>query len=116
ACVLAAAPVPNPLLAARVRGWRAGSTWRSFLVERRAMISELPAIAAQLGLVTVPTAVVVGGRDRLMPGRAGPDLAAGVVDGRLVRVPRAGHALPFEAPDELASVIRELASSSSRSD
>jgi len=103
-----ARPVPTAQLRPRVREWQSGSTWRSFVVEQRAMVAELPAISERLDAVTVPTIVVVGKRDKLLPTRAGADLAAAIPGSRLVEIPDAGHALPLEAPTELSSLIRQL--------
>jgi pimeloyl-ACP methyl ester carboxylesterase len=94
---------------AKVREFRGHRTWRSFVTEQRAMVAELPALAARLSAIGVPAVVVMGGRDRLLPRRAGTDLAAALPKARVVEVEGVGHALPFEAPDELAAVIREVA-------
>jgi pimeloyl-ACP methyl ester carboxylesterase len=62
-------------------------------------------LRAQLPALSVPTTVVVGGRDRLTPPRLGRTIARAVPGARLVEVADGGHMLPLEAPDLLADLI-----------
>ena len=64
----------------------------------------------RLGEIAVPTVVVVGSADRTTPPNHSSRLADGIPGARLVTVPDAGHALNWEAPDELVRVIESLAS------
>jgi len=81
--------------------WR---RWRSFMTEQRAMLRELPAIAARLGDVRAPAIVVVGEGDRIVRPSSQEALAA-AIGAEVVRVPGAGHLLPRERPDAVADAI-----------
>jgi len=87
-----------------------GSTWRSFVTEQRALLAETPSIEAGLGSVRVPTVVVAGRRDRLVPARATAELADAIPGAELVWVPGVGHLVPQEAPGVLVEIIRRHAS------
>jgi pimeloyl-ACP methyl ester carboxylesterase len=83
--------------------------WRSFLVEQRALVRQLPLLSGALGAVRAPTVVLAGTRDSVIP-RRGPELLAAQVPGAtLRRVDGAGHDLPLQKPDEVAETIRGLA-------
>jgi pimeloyl-ACP methyl ester carboxylesterase len=96
-----------PHLAAALRDWP--SQWRSFVVEQRALVAEIPGIARRLGGVAARTVVVLGEADRVVRPLEQERLAAAIPGARLVRVPGAGHLLPVEAPDVLAALCAELA-------
>jgi pimeloyl-ACP methyl ester carboxylesterase len=85
------------------------ATWRSFVIEQRALLAETPALEAGLGSVRAPTAVVAGRRDRVVPARAAADLAEAIPGAELVWVPWAGHLVPQEAPVVLVDVVRRYA-------
>jgi non-heme chloroperoxidase len=59
--------------------------------------------------VRTPVTVVVGSRDQLTPPRLAREIVGRIPDAALVVVPDAGHQLPFEAPDLLASIIVDAA-------
>jgi pimeloyl-ACP methyl ester carboxylesterase len=84
-------------------GWY--RAWRSFVVEQRAFVDELPGIAARLGDIAVPAVVVVGAGDRVVRPESQRDLAARLPRGELVILDGVGHFVPQEAPDRLAEVI-----------
>lgn len=63
----------------------------------------------RLGEIAVPTVVMVGAADRTTPPNHSRRMADGIRGARLVTVPQAGHALNWEAPDELVSVIESFA-------
>ncbi|HWC39214.1 MAG TPA: alpha/beta hydrolase [Acidimicrobiales bacterium] len=87
-----------------------GATWRSFVTEQRALLAETPSLEARLSSVTVPTAVVAGRRDRLVPPRASAELAAAIPGAELVWVAGVGHLVPQEAPDVVVEIVRRYAS------
>ena len=85
---------------------RGGSlVWRSFLTEQRALLQELDGLGAGLPRITAPTAIVHGGNDRLVPVSVAEGLAAAIDGATLKVVPGAGHLLPHDRPDEIASAI-----------
>ncbi len=59
--------------------------------------------------VNVPVTVVAGERDRMTPARFGHALAAAFAEASVVTIPRAGHMLMSERPDELFVAVRHLA-------
>lgn len=67
-------------------------------------------LAARLHRVGVPTLVVRGEEDLLVPEAAGRAWADGVPGARLVEVPEAGHALVLEWPDVAAEAAAFLSS------
>jgi pimeloyl-ACP methyl ester carboxylesterase len=87
-----------------------GATWRSFVTEQRALLAETPSLEARLSSVRVPTAVVAGRRDRLVPPRASAELVGAIPGAELVWVPGVGHLVPQEAPDVLVEIVRRYAS------
>lgn len=97
--------IPLPDLRARVQEWRQASVWRTFAAEQRALVAQTPALEDALGSIDVPTTVVAGERDSMVPARAAADLADAIPAARLVRLPDVGHLLPYEAPDAVADAI-----------
>ena len=63
-------------------------------------------IRADLAAVRVPTLLVWGERDPLVPRRLADEWTRGLPDVRLVVLPEAGHVPMFDAPAELAGHIR----------
>jgi pimeloyl-ACP methyl ester carboxylesterase len=82
-----------------------GRSRRSFLVEQRALLAETPGLERSLGRISVPTAVVTGASDRVVPASAARALAARVPGAELI-VMAGGHLLPFEQPGQLAEIVR----------
>ncbi len=78
---------------------------RTFLIEQRALVAELPAVTAALARIRVPTAVVVGEWDLVVRPEAGRTLARSVPGAELITVPRAGHFVARDAPELVAEVI-----------
>jgi pimeloyl-ACP methyl ester carboxylesterase len=66
-------------------------------------------IASTLRSVTVPTLIVWGANDRLLPPTLGTVYSGEIPDARLVVLDRCGHVPMLEAPDELnAELVRFL--------
>ncbi len=64
---------------------------------------------AALGtLGKVPTLVMTGDQDRLIPARQAAELAAAIPGARLVRLPDAGHAIILERPEIVTEEIADL--------
>ena len=57
-------------------------------------------MAGRLGAITIPTLVVWGGNDELVPLELGRGYAAGIAGVKLVIVPECGHAPSVEKPKE----------------
>jgi pimeloyl-ACP methyl ester carboxylesterase len=81
--------------------------WRSFAVEQRALIAELPALEARLPEIAAPTTIVIGTADRIVPPSSARQLAERIRDAELVEIARASHLLPQQQPRRLAEVILE---------
>ena len=65
-----------------------------------------PKLAGRLRRADVPTLVVVGADDGLVPAPVPEAIAAALPDARLVVLDDAAHMLPLERPDELAALVR----------
>jgi pimeloyl-ACP methyl ester carboxylesterase len=89
--------------------WRTGPVWRTFVAEQRAMVAETPALAAGLGSVRVPTTVLVGTRDAIIPPASSEELARAIPGAELERIARHGHLLLLEAPERVADAIARRA-------
>jgi non-heme chloroperoxidase len=74
----------------------------------------LPALAhldltTRLPAVKIPTVVVTGSRDTLLPARRSRQIASLIPGARLEVLPGAGHQLPFETPERLAAILAAAA-------
>lgn len=65
-------------------------------------------VVPDLSGIGMPTVVVHGDRDRVVPVGAGRALASGIPGARWVELPGAGHAPSVTRPDEVAAVIRAV--------
>jgi non-heme chloroperoxidase len=65
-------------------------------------------LSATLADVRVPTVVMVGSRDLVIPPSRGRRLAEVIEGSRLVEFKGAGHMLPFEVPDAVAQTLESL--------
>jgi pimeloyl-ACP methyl ester carboxylesterase len=52
--------------------------------------------------------VILGGKDRMTPRKAGLELAAQLADSELHVIEDSGHMVPIEAPDECRKLLREF--------
>ena len=86
-----------------------GRSRRSFIVEQRALLDETPQLERSLAQIEVPTAVVTGASDHLVPIAAARALAARLPGAELV-VLAGGHLLPFEKPHQIADLVRRYSS------
>jgi pimeloyl-ACP methyl ester carboxylesterase len=64
----------------------------------------------ELGAVRVPTLIVWGERDRLLPPSRAEAFRALIPDARLVVLPKVGHVPMLEAPREVAAVLADFLS------
>jgi pimeloyl-ACP methyl ester carboxylesterase len=61
------------------------------------------------GAIRVPTTVLIGDRDTLLPPALGQEVAASINGSRIVRLPEVGHMLPLEAPEQVVEAILDAA-------
>lgn len=65
-------------------------------------------VERKLARVPVPTVVVRGARDPVVPRRWAEEVAGALPHGRLVEVPGVGHTVNWSAPERLARIVRPL--------
>lgn len=94
---------------AMVASWRSDRVWQSFVTEQRSLIDELPLLAPALAAITVPTVVMVGTADRVVPPATGRRLAATIPGAQLVELGGAGHMLAHLRPNDVAAAVRTVA-------
>jgi pimeloyl-ACP methyl ester carboxylesterase len=92
------------------------TAWRAFLVEQRALVSQLPVLDRRLNQISAPTVVVAGAADHVVPANAARALARQIPDAQLVLLPRAGHLLPQLHAARLAEIIARTATRRSLSE
>jgi len=79
--------------------------WRAFVREQRFLVRDLPALAGRLGDISVPTTIVAGTGDHVVPIAAARRLAGQIPGAELVELEHAGHLLHVQQADRLADVI-----------
>ena len=57
--------------------------------------------------ISVPTTVLIGARDTLLPPKLGEEVAASINGSRIIRLPDVGHMLPLEAPEQIVDAVLE---------
>ena len=87
------------------RALRSPAAWRSFVVEQRALVSELPALERRLSEISATTTIVVGSHDWIVPRRSSRRLAEQIPGAELLVLEHAGHLLPVQHAPRLAEVI-----------
>lgn len=87
----------RPALVAEVRGWISAAPAAAFAAAQRGMAVRADR-RAELGAITVPTAVVVGSEDVVTPPEAARVLATGIPGARLAVLEGAGHLSQLETP------------------
>jgi pimeloyl-ACP methyl ester carboxylesterase len=65
-----------------------------------------PEAAAKITVPTVPTVLVLGGRDLMTPAKGGRALAAAIKNSRIAVIEGAGHMLMSERSDEVLAAVR----------
>ena len=101
-----AAALPNEKMP---DGWRGawGRDRRTFLREQRALLAELSSVTAALKEIRVPTSVVTGMWDMVVPPRAARSLTAAIPGAQLVAIPDTGHFIARDASGLLAEVVAD---------
>lgn len=79
--------------------------WRAYAVEQRALVRDMPALDAGLGMIRSPTTILTGDHDRVVAPAAARRLADQIPDARLVVRPGGGHMLPQRDPAFVAGEI-----------
>ena len=90
------------------RALRSPGLVRTFWYEQRALLDELPGLAAALRPLDVPSTVVVGRRDRVTRPALGRELGH-ALGARVVEVASGGHLLPQRRPAVVATAIADTA-------
>jgi pimeloyl-ACP methyl ester carboxylesterase len=81
--------------------------WRSFEVEQRALLRDLPALELRLHEISAPTTIVSGTADTVVSPRAARLLATQIPGAELELVQGAGHLLPHQHPGVVAAAVAE---------
>jgi pimeloyl-ACP methyl ester carboxylesterase len=87
---------------------------KSFLAEQRALLDETPLLERRLSRLEVPTAVVHGTADHVVPIGASRALAERIPGAELVVLKGEGHLVPYERPGLIAPIVRRYASLAAR--
>lgn len=82
--------------------------WRSFVSEQRRLFDELDSMGPALPTIIVPTIVLSGAADHIVPAAVGERLAASIRGAEHRVVPGAHHLLPLDHPGEIATAIRDV--------
>jgi len=82
--------------------------WRSFLVEQRALVHQLPLLDGALSTVDVPVRVVAGTEDSVIPRRTVQAIQRRLPAATVSWVDGAGHDLPLRSPAPVADAIGAL--------
>jgi pimeloyl-ACP methyl ester carboxylesterase len=99
-----AVSLPNEMVPG---GWRGawGRDRRTFMHEQRTLLEELSAVTSSLAKIDVPTSVVFGTRDVVVPPHASRSLAAAIPHAELFEIPGVGHFVARDASIRLAEII-----------
>ncbi|GAC1318300.1 MAG: alpha/beta fold hydrolase [Acidimicrobiales bacterium] len=104
-------PIADPAAVDRLPdGWL--RSWRSFVVEERALIQELPAITSRLVRIDGRAVALIGTADRVVRPHTQRDPAARI-GVEVVAAPGRGHLLAIEVPELVADVIVRVATPAS---
>lgn len=82
--------------------------WRSFLIEQRALIRELPGIERSLDRIGQPTAIISGHRDPLIPVATPAALQRRIARATSHQIP-GGHDLQVRQPEAVAELVAGFA-------
>jgi len=87
---------------------RGRQVWRSFVHEQRALLSEIGDVEASLPSIAVPTVVITGSWDVVVPPAVAASIAAAIPGAELITVDRVGHFVPRDAPKVVANAVRRI--------
>ncbi len=94
----------------KVSARRGRQVWRSFVAEQRSLVREIGAVESALDSVRVPTTVISGAWDVVVPPSVSASIAAAIPGSELVSVARTGHFVPRDAPEVVAAAVRSVES------
>jgi 3-oxoadipate enol-lactonase len=100
--------VRHPEITEFARKMMADATPVGVMAAQRAMASRKDSVA-QLSGIRVPTIVVYGVDDFIIPREEVEAMAAAIPDARFLPVADAGHLSPMDKPAEIAAAIRSVA-------
>lgn len=83
----------------------APAAWRAFVREQRFLVRDLPVLERRLADISVPTTIVAGTGDHVVPIAAARRLAAQISGAELVELQHAGHLLHVQQASRLAEVL-----------
>jgi len=98
----------DPARAADLRAWREHFLALDRVVTPHVLegILQRQSVLPLLSRIRCPTLVMVGEEDTATVPARSEEIAAGVTGARLVRIPRAGHMSPIDAPEAVGSELR----------
>jgi len=79
--------------------------WRSFVFEQRALMREISEVEASLPLVGVPTVVMTGTWDVVVPAAVAASVAGAIAGSEMVTIARTGHFIPRDHPRIVADAV-----------
>lgn len=100
----------DPELAARLRNITGDQSDRALVAALKGLASR-PDSTPLLNQIRVPTMVVAGELDRILPVEEAKKFASQIPDAEFVVVPGAGHLPNLESPEEFAEILRRFISS-----
>ena len=98
----------DPARAATLRTWREHLLRADTAAMNRAVEGVLTreSVVPLLSQIRCPTLVMVGEEDTATVPARSEEIAAGIAGARLVRIPRAGHMSPIDAPEAVTAQLR----------
>jgi 3-oxoadipate enol-lactonase len=101
-----AASNQDQAMAARVRGFMEPSKPEGVIAALLGM-AERPDSTPGLGQIRIPTLVITGADDTIIPPAESDTLAKGIPGAKLSVIPNAGHLVAFERPKEFNAALEE---------
>jgi pimeloyl-ACP methyl ester carboxylesterase len=91
---------------------RGGKLARSFVFEQRCLLKEIADVEASLDSVVVPTVVITGSWDVVVPPLVAAGISARIKGAELLTVEKVGHFVVRDAPGAVAEAVRSVESRS----
>jgi pimeloyl-ACP methyl ester carboxylesterase len=108
--------VDEPYLEATARGLRTPAAWRAFAADQRMLVGGLPQLEERLARIQVPTTIVAGSADRIVPLSSARILQKTIPGSELIVLAGAGHLLTQRQAGELTEIILRDVSQSGAGD